>query len=124
MNTQIYRSIAEPIRQGITWEEKWRGQDKGLIICWEVGREQSRKEPTLALLAKKGELPPLGWKGGILKKTKKTEKYGSYNYLAKWQGIRGDDLNIDLSIETEHICSKTGMKVIFTAETDKFTQED
>ena len=48
------------------------------------------------------------------------EKYGTLNYLAQWQGLRGKDLNIDLSEETELICSKTGMKVIYTGDVKKY----
>jgi len=62
----------------------------------------------------------LGWKGGVDKKTKKGEKYGTLKYLAQWQGLRGEDLNIDLSDEPELICSRTGVKVIYTADFDKY----
>jgi hypothetical protein len=96
------------------------GTDKGLIACWEVGRGRSKKEPELAEQAKNGELPVLGWKGGIERKIKKKEKYGTLFYLAQWQGLRGDDLDVDLSQESELICSKTGMKVIFTGDLDKY----
>ena len=96
------------------------GHDKGLITCWEVGRELSKEEPELAKRAKKGDLPVLVWKGGVKKKTKKKEKYGSLFYLALWQGLRGDDLDIDLSEESELVCSKTGMKVIYTGDVKKY----
>ena len=62
----------------------------------------------------------MGWKGGVDKKTKKKEKYGTLFYLAQWQGLRGEVLDIDLSQETELICSKTGMKVIYTADVKKY----
>ena len=80
-------------------------------------------DPEIAKRAKNGELPVLGWKGGVEKKIKKTEKYGTFNYLAQWQGLRGQDLDIDLSQETELICSKTGMKVIYTGDIKKFGYE-
>jgi hypothetical protein len=121
MNQLIFRSYKEPKRKGLTWHERWKGDDKGLIICWEIGRELSQKEPELAELAKKGELPPLGWKGGVEIKTKKKQKYGTLFYLAQWQGLRGDDLNIDLSKEIELTCSKTGIKVIFTGDFEKYS---
>ncbi len=120
MNQRIYRSYRETIRDGLSWNELWNGHDKGLITCWEVGKELSKKEPELAERAKKGELPVLGWKGGVKKKTKKKEIYGTLFYLAQWQGLRGDDLDIDLSEESELICSKTGMKVIFTGDVKKY----
>ena len=123
MNQNIFRFYQEPNREGLSWDELWKGHDKGCIICWEVGRELSKREPELAERAKKGELPELGWKGGVKRKTKKKEKYGTLFYLAQWQGLRGDDLNIDLSEEIELICSKTGMKVIFTGDAEKYGYE-
>ena len=120
MNQRIYRSYKEPIRENPSWDERWRGPDKGLITCWEVGRGRSKKEPELAEQAINGELPVLGWKGGIEKKIKKKEKIGTLFYLAQWQGLRGDDLDIDLSQESELICSRTGMKVIFTGDVEKY----
>jgi hypothetical protein len=94
--------------------------DKGLITCWENGRELGKKKPELAEQAKNGELPVSGWKGGVEKKLKKKEKVGTHYYLAEWQGLRGENLNIDLSEETEFICSKTGMKVIYTSDARKY----
>ena len=116
MNQRIYRSFKEPKREGLSWDEHWKGYDGGLIICWEIGRERREKEPELAKRAENGELPVLGWKGGVEKKTKIGQKYGTLKCLAEWQGLRGEDLNIDLSQEPELICSKTGIKVIFTGE--------
>jgi len=120
MSQHIFRSKDESIREGLTWDESWQGYDKGLIKCWEVGREMQKKRPELAEQALNGELPPMGWKGGIDKKTKKGEKIGTLNYLAQWYGIRGDDLDVDLSEEPELICTKTGMKVIFTGDYKKY----
>jgi hypothetical protein len=122
MSKHIYRSNQEPKREGLTWEELWRGPDKGLIKCWEVGREKSKREPGLAERARNGELPILCWKGGLEKKTKMKEKYGTLNYLAQWQGLRGEDLDINLSEEREIICTKTKIRVIFTADASKFAE--
>lgn len=95
MSQRIYRSFQESKRQGLSWDEQWKGDDKGLITCWEVGRKIRSKEPALAKRTEDGELPPgLGWKGGVKKKTKKGEKYGTLYYLAQWQGLRGEDLDI------------------------------
>jgi len=120
MNQRIYRSCKEPIREGLSWNERWRGPDKGLVTCWEVGRELSEENPELAERAKNGELPILPWKGGVEKKTENEKKYGTLSYLAEWQGLRGEDLNIDLSKEFELICSRTGMRVIFTGDVEKY----
>ena len=120
MSQRIYRYCQEPRREGLSWDERWRGPDNGLVICWEVGRELGRKKPELADRAKNGELPVLAWKGGVEKKTKKNEKYGTLYYLAQWQGLRGVDLDLDLSEESELICSRTGIKVIYTGDVKKY----
>ena len=69
MNQRIYRSCDEPKREGLSWDERWKGPDNGLITCWEVGRELSKKTPELAERTKKGELPVSEWKGGVVKKS-------------------------------------------------------
>ena len=116
----IFRSIKEPIREGLSWDESWKGPDNGLITCWEVGRKRAEREPELAEQAKRGELPVLGWKGGVEKKLKAKVKYGTLNYLSEWQGLRGEDLNINPSEEVELVCSRTGMKVIYTSDVEKY----
>jgi hypothetical protein len=95
-------------------------QDRGLIVSWEVGRRLATEQPDLAERAKRGELPPLEWKGGVEKELKKPEKYGTLYYLATWQGLRNESLHIDTAVEVEHICVKTGMKVIFTGIFKKY----
>ena len=84
MPVRICRSIAEPIRVLPSFSERWEQSDKGLIISWERGREMSTSErfaeATSRALA--GELVELPW------------RRGSWYYLAMWQGLRGDDLNI------------------------------
>jgi len=120
MSQRIYRSYQEPKREGLTWDELWRGDDKGLIICWETGRELRKKEPKTAEKAENGELPVFVWKGGTKNAIQKNEKYGTLQYLAQWQGLRGEDLDIDLSEERELICSRTRMKVIYTGDIKKY----
>lgn len=120
MGSHIHRSIEELIRENPTWEEKWRGPDKGLIIAWEVGRKSSETEPELSIRAKNGELPATGWKGGVEKKIKKKEKYGTQRYLAEWQGLRGENLDIDITKEQVLTCSKTGMTVVYTDDIEKY----
>lgn len=122
MSEHIYRSCQEPIRKEPSWDERWGGPDKGLIICWEVGRDKRNKNPELAERAENGELPILGWKGGIAKKINIKEKYGTLYYLAQWQGIRGEDLDVNLSEEREIICSATKIKVIFTTDSSKISE--
>jgi hypothetical protein len=117
--TRIYRSFSEPDRENLTWEETWRREDKGLIKNYEVGRALAKKEPELAEKAKRGELPVLGYKGGLDKTLKKKEKIGALNYIAKWQALRGEDLNLNLIEEIVFTCTKTDMRVTFTMDLEK-----
>ena len=120
MGSHIHRSIEEPIRENPSWEDRWTGPDKGLVTAWEAGRKLAEKEPDLSIRAKNGELPAADWKGGIGKKIKKKEQYGSPKYLAEWQGLRGENLDIDLAEEVTLRCSKTGMTVVFTDDIFKY----
>lgn len=117
--TKIYRSFSEPDRVNLSWEETWRQEDKGLIKNYEVGRALAKKEPELAEKAKRGELPVLGYKGGVDKTLKKKEKIGALNYIAKWQALRGEDLNLNLDEEIVLTCTKTDMRVTFTMDLEK-----
>lgn len=113
METNFFRSIQEPKREGLTWEELWKSADSGLITCWERGRHKAIENPELSECCKNGELPVLAWKGGVKKKIK-GRKYGSLFYLATWQGLRGEDLNISLQEEKTIICARTQVQVLFT----------
>lgn len=117
---KIHRSSDKPIRANMTWEESWKGADQGLIVSWERGREKSTEDPELASQARTGQLVMLPWKGGFEKSIKKKEKYGSLYYLAMWQGLRGDDLNVDLEQETRVTCTVTKMTAVFTNEFAKY----
>ncbi|MEX0610225.1 MAG: hypothetical protein WD016_08970 [Balneolaceae bacterium] len=113
-NLKVKRSIKEPVRENLTWSERWKETDKGLINCWEIGRKLAIQDPVLAEKAIKGELPILNWKGGVDKKIQ-NQKHGSLQYLAQWQGIRGEDLNIDANKEIEITCIRYNQDVIFSA---------
>lgn len=119
MSSLVRRSVSEPLRSGLTWHEMWRGQDYGLIKCWENGRLSVGRKPELASAARKGELPALDWKGGITGSPKMKHKFGSLHYLATWQGLREEDLCVDLDAEIFLICSRTGIKVTFTPDLSK-----
>lgn len=119
---KVYRSITEPIREDGTWDERWNGEDNGLIACWERGRAKSLEDPSLAAQAAAGQLIVLPWKGGVEKAIKKKQKFGSLYYLAMWQGLRSEDLNIDLNDEISLSCTTTGMVVIFTNDMEKYAE--
>jgi hypothetical protein len=108
-----------PDRENLTWQQTWMQDDKGLIKNYEVGRNLAKKHPELSEKAKKGELPALGYKGGSDKQLKLKAKYGALNYLAQWQALRGEDLNINLESEVVKVCSKTGIEVTFTLDLEK-----
>lgn len=119
---KIHRSITEPIRLKATWDERWNGTDRGMIACWERGREKSIEDPMLASRARDGQLVMLPWKGGVEKAVKKKEKYGTLQYLAMWQGLRGEDLNIDTENEVVLTCSVNNVVVVFTNDVTKYTE--
>ena len=101
MAERLQRSMGIPVRQRLTYRERWDGADKGLIWCWEDGRLQGIASPVIAELAQSGELVSLSW------------KKGSLQYLATWQGIRGDDLDVLLDGECRLTCSKTKKEFVF-----------
>lgn len=110
----VRRGAGEPIREGLSWEEMWRGEDGGLIVAWEVGRGLGARFPKLARQAKRGELPVLDWRGGVERKLQ-GKKFGTLFYLAQWQGLRGEDLAVDWGGEVELECRRTGQRVLFNA---------
>ena len=116
--TRIFRIFAEPDRENLTWEETWKREDKGLIKNYEVGRALGIKNPELVEKAKNGELPVLGYKGGVESVNKERIK-GALNYIAKWQALRGENLDIDLDKEIVLTCTKTDMIVTFTMDLEK-----
>lgn len=122
MTTRIFRAITEPIRKNISWNEQWDREDQGLIACWERGREKSKEEPDLASLACNGELVVLPWKGGIGMPLKNKKKYGSLRYLAMWQGLRGENLDMNIISDTLVVCSRTKTEVTFTRDQTKIAE--
>lgn len=102
-----------PIRNGADYGQRWNGSDRGLIAAWERGRELATDNPDLSAKALQGELVPLPFKGGI-ERAMKDRKFGSLLYFAMWQGLRGDDLDIDTTREYTSICTRFGTTVVFT----------
>jgi len=121
MNNRVLRSISESIRVNASYDERWNGDDIGLITCWEVGRKKRESEHELVKKVERNELPVLGWKGGVNKKLQNKEKFGSLNYLAQWKGLRNEDLDISLSEEVTMQCSKTGMLITYTPDSTKYS---
>lgn len=120
----IHKSVLEPIYEDPVYDTRINGYDKGLINAWNVGRRLAKNNEDLVTRAKNGELPILGFKGGIKNTPKIKLKYGCLWYLAELQGIKGIDLNIDLEKEVALICSRTNIKVIFTSDSSKYSVPD
>ena len=114
----LERSIQQPIREFVDMDHRWRGPDAGLIWCWERGRQKAAEDPVLAVMARKGVLMPLGFKGGVDKDKIPIEKKknGHLFYLAQWQGLAGKGLDIDTDCDTCLICSATGVEVTYSRE--------
>jgi hypothetical protein len=121
----IKRSITEQIRTNLSWNETWMAEDNGLIMCWEVGRTLRQESPELAEKATRGELPVLVWVGGIDTPLKSKKKNGSLQYLAQWQGLRGENLLIDTDQIVRITCTRTEVLVTFhTHHVSEATQEN
>jgi hypothetical protein len=121
MQSHLKRSITVPLRGELTWAELWESSDKGLILCWERGRQKRIEIPDVAARAEKGELVTLPWKGGTENvddktKTKNQVRFGTLKYLAMWQGIRGEDLDISFTTDTFIVCTKSKRAVTFREE--------
>ena len=119
---KLERSLTEGSRAGLRWEQRWEGEDEGLIACWERGCEKRSEDPVIAAKALAGELPVLPWKGGV-ERTIKSSKFGALRYLAMWQGLRGEDLSIDMTAEVELTCARTGVQVVFTPDAEKYKNQ-
>lgn len=111
---KVQRSFSEPDRIDLDWDQKWKGEDNGLITCWEVGRQMRQSKPDLARQTEMGELPILGWKGGVDPEAKmQKKKTGSLYYLALWQGLSGQNLNIDIEAGAVLTCTRTNVMVTY-----------
>jgi hypothetical protein len=114
----IYASAENPPALGKTWAERQEGPDDGLISAWYAGRDMRARDPGVVAAASRGELPVLPFKGGVEKKIK-SKKIGSLHYIAMWQGLRGEDLNITRGSRPVMRCAKTGVAVNFTDDAEE-----
>lgn len=119
---KVFRSIDEPFREHLSWDETWEGADDGLIKCWENGRKLAGSNPDLAEQAKSGRLVSLAWKGGLTRALK-VQKYGTFFYLACWQGLRGEDLSLDTGRDIVIRCSYFNTEVIFTSKYELYAAD-
>jgi hypothetical protein len=117
---RVAPDLDQSTRAELTWNERWNGPDRGLNASWDAGRHLAKEMPALAKRARDGELVMLPWKGGVQRRTKAGHKYGTLKYLAMWQGLRGDSLQVALDREVTLKCSRTAMEVTYTPEPKKF----
>jgi hypothetical protein len=119
---RIQAKIGSPPLPSEDYYERCHGPDQGLINSWLCGIRLALGDQILAAKAIAGELPVLPWKGGLDKKIMRKDKVGALQYLAAWQGLRGEDLNIELGREVNMTCAATGVPVTFTGQVQKLLQ--
>lgn len=117
----IQESIQSPPAAEPDWHKRWEGPDKGLICAWLQGIDKAQHDADMAQCARNGELPVTAFRGGIVKALKNRDimKLGALHYVAYWQGLRGEDLDIDQDTEPQLTCSRTGMTFVYTGDTAK-----
>jgi hypothetical protein len=119
---KLYRSINEDTREFQGMDHRWSGEDRGLIWCWERGRQMAESDPELSVRAKSGELMVLGWRGGVDAGLKMEKKIGTLQYLAQWQGLANNDLEIETDEAVSKVCSLADIEVTFQASTQPVAQ--
>jgi hypothetical protein len=115
----IQYDISSPPTLGESWEERQEGPDRGLISAWLRGIALAKEQPALAAAALRDELPVLPFRGGLERAIKVKNKVGALHYIAMWQGLRGNNLSIDLTKELQKTCSLTKVTVTFTGDTKR-----
>ncbi|RZA22970.1 MAG: hypothetical protein EOP02_15595 [Proteobacteria bacterium] len=113
---KVFHALDAAVSTQLTWDERWEGADRGLLCSWSRGVEKARDTPLLSEQALRGELPPLAWKGGADKPIKAGKRVGSLQYLATWQGVRGEPLDIDTDALATLTCSAFKTVVTFTGD--------
>lgn len=112
----IHVPADSPPPEELEFDQRWGTIDRALVTCWLRGRalrtEQGWQET--ARRAAAGELPSIIFDGGSDGPSKPgAKRTGVLQYLAIWQGIRGEDLKIDTEAATTLTCSGTGAVVTF-----------
>ena len=117
--TKVAHAAGQALPALTTWAERWEAPDRGLLVSWARGVEKSKETPTLSEAALRGELPPLAWKGGGDKAIKAGKRIGSLYYLAMWQELRGDPLDIETDSPLTLTCGRFQTQVTFTQDVQK-----
>lgn len=120
----LQRYKSENLKTSDNYAERWQGPDGGLICAWLAGLQKASVDSQLARKALDGELPVTPFKGGVEKAIKTKTKVGAFHYVAYWQGLRSEDLNIDPQLALQKTCSRTGVLVSFTSDTQTLLAAD
>lgn len=97
-----------------TYAERWEGPDGGLIAAWRQGLLMRDHRPDWVQAVLRHELPELPWRGGG-SEVIKGKRPGTWLYLAMWQGLRGEALDVDTSQPLEMQCTRTQVRTLFRA---------
>lgn len=116
---RIIHSFNSPPQFQERFEDRINGPDGGIINAWLAGIKHRSDNSPWYKAAEAGELPILPYRGGVEKKIKKNLKIGVLHYLAMWQGLRGEDLDINTTDEPILTCSKFGVSVQYTLNLSK-----
>lgn len=112
----VTASVLVPPPEASVYVDRWGTVEATVLTCWHNGL-QKRKEQgwaETAAQASAGELPLLPWRGGVDPEAKSAAtKVGTLQYLAMWQGLRGEDLAIDTGGQLTVTCTRTGVKMTF-----------
>lgn len=97
-----------------TYAERWEGPDGGLVAAWRQGLLMRELRPDWVQAADQNELPELPWRGGG-SEVIKGKRMGTWLYLAMWQGLRGEALDINTAEPLEMQCARTRVTTLFRA---------
>lgn len=118
---RITAAAAFPPSQPGDWTARWEGQDHGLIAAWFAGREYAQHAPDVAEQARRGVLVALPFKRGATTPVKGM-RWGTLLYVAMWQGMRGEDLDIDPTADVRLTCSSTGGAITYTLDSRRWRE--
>ena len=115
----IQASVNNPPAYEHDYDRRLKGPDHGLINAWIAGIRYAKEHPDIAARAQAGELPVLPYRGGVERAIKTRHKIGALQYVAMWQGLRNEDLQLDTDAEHVMTCQRTGVPVTFTLDIKK-----
>lgn len=115
----IQASANNPPAYEHDYDRRLKGPDQGLINAWIAGISYAKAYPEIAARAQAGELPALPYRGGVERAIKTRNKIGALQYVAMWQGLRNEDLQLDTDAEPVMTCQRTKVPVTFTLDIKK-----